>query len=109
MKSFSSYVKIRESGIPEDDDGVESINPSDNGDDSVLFRLIRMAWKKHKSRTKNFFEKLATIDSEVASEFERIDKTSTDLSKNTERRPFGDIDVIRPPESDSSQGSQEDD
>ena len=101
MKSFHEYIKIRETAIPDGEDQ-EPINPADTDSSGVLTRLINLAWKKHTSRTKLFLQKLASLDSEIAGEYERLDPNA-DESPVT-NNSFGDKDVIRPATADQSAG-----
>lgn len=93
MKSFSDYIKIRES-IEE-----EPINPSENDNDDNLNKLIKLSWDKHQPQVEKLFSKLSNIDPEIAIIFNKINKKSSFPQKiNNDNR---DVEMIRPPVSDT--------
>lgn len=95
MKSFSDYVKFRESVNNEDD---EPINPSENNSESVLAELIKLAWSKHQPQVEKLFTRLSEIDSEIASKFKTISKKPS-FSQNPQDNK--DVEIIRPPVADT--------
>lgn len=103
MQNFKEYIKMRESSFSQDDD--KPLNPTANNEDNVLSNIINIAWKKHTSRTKQFFRKLAAIDPEIGSQFEQLDDSE---NSEMDRNPFKEKDVIRTPESDSGSSSEDD-
>lgn len=93
MKSFSDYIKIRES-IEE-----EPINPSANDNDETLNKLIKLSWDKHQPQVEKLFNKLSEIDPEIAMIYNKINKKSSFPQKaNNDNR---DVEMIRPPVSDT--------
>jgi hypothetical protein len=102
MKSFNEWYKFREN---EDDQNNDSLNPTDSGNGSALFRMIRLAWKSHNAETQHFFKKLAAIDPEIAGEYQRIDGENLDMPGKIKD---SDKDEIRPPSSDTGPGLNDD-
>lgn len=98
MKTFSEYLKIREN---EDNQEPSSLNPTESGNSSALFRMIRLAWKAHNSETNAFFKKLASFDPEIAEEYQRLDDSDLALPN---RKKDSDQDEIRPPSADTGSG-----
>ena len=78
MKTWSEYIEFRENlrgdlEKPDNgDDNVPSLNPSDMGEDSALFKITRLSWKNHRSETQKFFKRLAMMDPDIASEYQRL-------------------------------------
>ena len=102
MKSYADYIKLRES------DESDSINPSETEDSNHLFRLIRLAWKAHQSKTREFFSKLAAIDSEIAAELEEIGD-DFDIQQDKQRQDsMMDKDHVVKPSADRGVGLGDD-
>lgn len=101
MKSFSQYVKYRESSIGNAEDQDEKpLNPSESNDMNILYKLIRIAWRDFNPKTKEFFNKLAMSSPEIANEFKQLAGDDHELKK---KRPhfLDDQEEVRPPESDA--------
>lgn len=95
MKSFSDYVKFRESVDNQDD---EPINPSEDNSESILSELIKLAWSKHQPQVEKLFARLSEIDPEIASKFKTISK-KPHFSQNSQDNK--DVEIIRPPVADT--------
>lgn len=73
MKSFKEYSKLRES---------QEIEISETGDMPILFKLIRLAWRNHNAETRDFLRSLSGVNSEIASEFQRIEGGGAEKPKH---------------------------
>lgn len=102
MKSFKQYQKIRESMIGNGDNSEENedkpLNPSESNDMKSLFKIIRIAWTEHQSKTKDFLQKLASSSSEIANELQNL---SGEDNGTKQARSFDSRDEVRPPEADT--------
>ena len=97
MKTFTHYVKLRESGDIDDP----------NGNEETLKKIIRLAWDRYEPETKDFFNQLANKDPDIKQELEDLDKnpeiTKADRLGNSERK--GDEqDVVMPAAADTNPG-----
>jgi hypothetical protein len=96
MKSFSDYVKFRESDEFMND---EPINPSEDNSESILSELIKLAWSKHQPQVEKLFNKLSEIDPDIAVKYKKINKTSSFPQKQQQNNQ--DVEIIRPPVADT--------
>lgn len=101
MKSWSEYIKFRENS---EEDDTPSLNPSDMDENGALFRMTRLAWKNHRDDTKSFFRKLASVDPELAGEYQRLDD-SNDLPR---KKNDLDKEQLCPPVADTGIGMEQD-
>lgn len=79
MKTWSQYLKFKENAL----DDAESINPVNDEIDSSLNRLIGLAWKGHNQTTRAFFKRLATIDPQIAEDYEKIKQSRDPAAENS--------------------------
>lgn len=96
MKSFSDYVKLRESDESMND---EPINPSEDNSESILSELIKLAWDKYQPHVEKLFNKLSEIDPDIAVKYKKINKTSSFPQKQQQNNQ--DVEIIRPAVADT--------
>lgn len=85
MKSFSYYFKYRENMIGNSEKDAP-LNPSDSDEMSVLFKIIRLAWKNHRQDTRAFIKDLARRSPEVAAEFERLNQDDAVFDRSSSEK-----------------------
>jgi hypothetical protein len=107
MKSFRDYFRLRENALVPVEGEEESINPSDNDEGKVLFKLIHLAWKNHNATTKAFFRKLAQVNPEIASELGHLNNDSAEPPTNERPEHQKDKDVVRPTLADTGSGDMD--
>lgn len=102
MKSFKQYQKIRESMIGNGENSEENedrpLNPTESNDMKSLFKIIRIAWREHQGKTKEFLKSLANSSSEIANELQNLSDKDNEIKR---AKPFDNRDEVRAPEADT--------
>lgn len=103
MKTWSQYCKYRENTL----DDAESINPGNDEIDTLLSRMIGLAWKGHNQTTRAFFNRLSTIDPQIAEDYDKIKQSRDPAAENNpiNNHPSSDHERYEKPIADQGEGT----
>lgn len=86
MISFKKYMQEN-----------ESLLSTEDNENNILEKIIKIAWDKHTSKTKQFLHELSKLDSEIKLLFNKI----KDVKITQDKEPLGPQDYVRPPIADT--------
>jgi len=73
LKSFKNYSNYRENDNGNEDEGLGDVGGSPTADNSILFKIIGIAWEKYQDDVRSFFGELAKKDDEIAEQIQKLD------------------------------------